>query len=271
MHSVQNPVSSPVSNNGSRSRSVATSSPQNVRSQVGERNEELSIWIRLGLPISLALVAAVLNAAAVRSQIQPIYAYAVANDIPAGTRLRAEHLTGVELAGNMDRSFLALPNDILVKTNEHGQLSLEQSLEQQPRVLSKPMGKGELLSLVCLGGLDLSELRSNDQGSEQMVDLPREKIMGNGSGLLPGKLVYFLVKRRHSQDEASREIGPFRVGLREIDSKTSGAASGDSGKSDLPIVYRVDKHGEPTPHSRELLDAIQNGSSLTIIHKSNKR
>lgn len=270
MHSLHNPVSPPISPNGSRPRMSKQALPQGVRSQIGDTSEELSVWIRLGLPIILALVAALLNASAVRSQIQPIYAYSFVSDLPAGTRLRAEHLSKVELAGNLDRSFLALPKDLLVQSNEHGQLTLEQSLEQQPRILSKPMGKGELVSLASLGGSDLSELKSNDQMSEQMVDVPSALIMGDGSGLLPGKKVYFLVKRRHSQDETSREIGPFRVGLRELESRTSVESSNQSLKSDLPIVYVVDKQGTPTPHSKELLDAVQNEWKLTIIHKSNK-
>jgi hypothetical protein len=262
MQGLHSSVSPTAPSNGVRSRLSPSASPIGLK-MGNDRQEELSIWIRLGIPLSLALVAAVLNAVAVRSQIQPTYAFAFASDLPAGTRLRAEHLTQVELAGGMDRGFLVLPNNLLIQTNDHGQLSLEHSLEQQPRFLTKPMGKGELLSVACLGGSEDLRPRTN----EGLVMAQRSQISGDGSGLMPGQIVHFLVTRQKSHGEPSRVIGPFRIGLQELDSRNGSNVSDDPRRSVVPIVFLFN-NDVPTPMSQELLDAINQNLKLTVIHKS---
>ncbi len=254
------PVASPLTNH-SRPTSAA------ARSVATTQSAELSLWVRVGLPACLAVLAAALNVAAVRSQIRPSLAYVLAVDIPAGTQLKPEHLTTVELAGNLDRAFLVAPSELMTEVSEHGRLTLEESLHRNPRVLSKPMGKGELLTRSSLGGLALSELRSG----ERMIPVLRSMITGSHTDLTPEQPIYFMVKRQAYSNNADAgiqsEIGPFRILLRESVERLES----ESRDATLPLVYAVNDDGQPTASSQALLDALRNDHKLLLVLKPSHR
>ncbi len=258
------PVASTLTNHAKPSN-VQTNLP--ARPLISAHGTELSIWVRMGIPACLALLAAALNVAAVRSQIRPCLAYALAVDIPAGTQLKPEHLKTVEVAGNLDLAFLVAPSELMTEVSEHGRLTLEESLHRNPRVLSKAMGKGELLTRSSLGGLALSELRNG----ERMVPVVRSMITGSHTDLTPEQPIYFIVKRQahqHTDQSVSHaEIGPFRILLREnAEHRVS-----ESRDATLPLVYAVNDQGQPTASSQSLLDALRNDHKLILVLKPNHR
>lgn len=220
----------------------------------------LSVWVRLGLPIVLGILAASFNAAAVRSQIQPTRVYALQTDLPAGTRLTADHLSEVTLAGNLNRDGFLTPDDLVVKASEMGALSLEESLQRRPRILSKFMGRGELLSQASLGGLELMNLAEN----EEMVGIPIAQITGSVADLQPGQLLHFRIASRFGEATTGQDVGPFRIGYREQKNEPQpGARPGL-----LPVVYLVGADGKPTATSERLLQAIEREARLILVFKA---
>lgn len=212
-------------------------------------------WIRIGIPIGCAALAAILNFAAVKRQIQPVKAYAVSEDLPMGTLLQASHLKLVDLAGSFDRSGVFLENDLLLREGGDGRLlSLQASLEREPRVLSRDSYQGEILVRSSLGGME------GARKGEGLMEVPRSMIESSDNFLVPGKKVYFSMGEKGKPGR--RLIGPFRIAQKDIQFKDED--KGSRRDEMIPIAYALTAEGISSPSMVALEEAITNQSSFTL-------
>lgn len=227
---------------------------------------EIPFALRLGLPIALACLAAGLNVAAVRRQIVPTRVYAFAQSVNPGARLQAQHLQLVDVAGTVSTDVLVTPSDILLARDGGTELmSLEESLRESPRFVSRRMVAGELVSRASLGGRESIQPNNN----EELIQVPRSLILGGGEELQPGQIVYFLAKKRRSSESSAFDMGPFRVALTEQD---SGQRQSRDRQESIALIYRLDDSGLPTPAGSQLREAALSGEySLTVIEKGSVR
>lgn len=215
----------------------------------------MPVWIRLGIPVGCALLAAMLNFAAVKRQIQPVKAYAISEDLPMGTLLQASHLRLIELAGNFERSGVFLENDLLLRDGGDGRLlSLQSSLEREPRVLSRDSYQGEILVRSSLGGVE------GARRGEGLLEVPRSMIENSDSFLMPGKMIFFSMGEKGKPGR--NLIGPFRIAMRDIHFKE---AEKQNRRDEMVLIaYPLTKDGVSTPSAAALEDAITNKLAFTL-------
>lgn len=213
------------------------------------------VWIRLGIPLGCACLAAVLNFAAVKRQIRPVKAYAISEDLPMGTLLRASHLTLIDLAGNFDRSRVFLENDLLIRDGGDGRLlSLQASLEREPRVLTRESYRGEILVQSTVGGIE------GARKGEGLMEVPRSMIESSDNFLTPGKTIYFSLGERGKPGR--KLIGPFRIALKDIHFKEEEKVNHRDEM--ILIAYRLTDKGMSSPSAAALEDAITNKLEFTL-------
>ncbi len=225
---------------------------------------ESSLFLRIGLPVSFALLAGMLNLSAVRRQITPTIAYEVTADVLPGNRLSMSQIREVEVAGNLNRDVLLTPESLRGGIKASGESrDLKARLEENPQFFSKALSKGELLTKSALGGME-----SVQPGSGEELVVVHRKII-NGAELYPGQVVHFLAKKQgYSRDESEpQEIGPFRVALEPLDSEDNKSKL----KSDhVRLIFRLDASGNVPADAKILREASFTDSryELTVIIKS---
>ena len=239
-----------------------SSSADNTKHTIGSQATETTtpIWIRVGIPVGCALLAAILNFAAVKRQIQPVKAYAFRSHLPMGTRLQASHLTVIDLAGSFDRSGVILENDLLVQDSEQGRpLSLAVSLQRRPKIVSRAVSQGEVVVQSSLGGIE------GPRENEMVMEVPRAMIRASDEFLTPGKEIYFRVqgKRRLQESAMVTMIGPFRIAIRDLPEDPRDAKSQrDKG---VQLAYGLTKSNEPSAAALLLQEAIADPSSFALF------
>lgn len=236
-----------------RSNAAKSASPENA-----------PIWLRVGLPVTLALLAASLNVAAVNRKLQPTAVLAVTQDLPLGTRLRPEHLEYVQVAGNCDVSRFVSEDNLRRSVGlESHQQSIADILAARPRILSHGMLSGELLTHSSLGGVE------RPRKDEELLHVPCSIIQGSGGDLVPGQIIYLLAHHKISHDAIAEttEIGPFRVSFRDLSEESTKPRRDRDGT--LPLVYRLTSSGKPCRSARILRSAVLNTNdySLAIIER----
>lgn len=217
------------------------------------------VWIRLGVPAACAVMAAVFNFAAIKRQTQPIRAYTLSHDLTMGTRLEADHLQLVDLAGSFDRSAVVLEEDLLVREGSDGKaLPLSTSLERRPRILVRHSRKGEILIKSSLGGIE------SPRPNEETVEVRRSMLNASDDLLTPGRIVNFLVQNQARGQELGKPqlIGPFRVAWEDYEITQSERQS--RREEWVRLAYRLDKDGKATPSAQILRQAIINPASYSL-------
>ncbi len=229
---------------------------------------EIPTWIRIGLPLCLAFIAAALNTLAVKRQITPFQVYALNTSLPIGTRVTSNHLQLIELSGAIDQNVLFTPADLIAYQQiTQTPVNLESYLTSVPKILSRSMERGEILTHASFGGRATAQPDSH----EEILQVPRNMIRGGGKSLKPGQYVFFLLKQRaltsddHNQEPI--EIGPFRIALQE---QTADESTSRGPSEELAVVYLLDAQGKPSPHAQLLQKAVMNdqGSTLAILEKA---
>lgn len=217
-------------------------------------------WVRLGIPVGCAILAALLNFAAVRRQIKPVRAYAVNAALPMGTRLQASNVDLIDLAGEFDRSAVVLEKDLLVQEGESGRLlDLQESLNRKPRILCRNSQKGEILVKSALGGME------GPRENEMTVEVPRAMIKASDEFIMPGKIIHFRVIERGLSGEAegTNVIGPFRIAFDDtLFEEGQGKKRSDSTVS---IAYGLTPDGQLTQDAFALQGAIADPSSFALF------
>lgn len=224
-------------------------------------NASLPVWVRIGLPAVLALLAGILNTNTIRQQLNPIQAYALTVGVAPGIQLRADHLELVSVGGNLDRSSLITQTDLLatLEIESESTETVKAALIKTPLIFSKPIGKGELLTVSCLGGTE------NVRVGEERIFVPFTNIEGDRSALLPGQWVYFRTPVSNSEKHYAK-IGPFRIpfaAFQEFD---------DIDDAYLPLDFSVGPNGDYS-ESTELLIAAADSrqrAKLSIVEEASQ-
>lgn len=225
-------------------------------------------WIRLGLPAGCAILAAMLNYAAIKRQTEPIKAYALTGELPLGTLLQESHLTLVDLSGTFDRSSVVMENDLLVREGENGPLlSLASSLIRQPRILNHDARRGEILVHSSLGGIE----GPRDE-KERVIQVPREMIRATDDFLTPGKVIHFLVIKnsRSEGEENEKTIGPFRICFESPAPAEGNAARRRERDKVVHLAYGLDRDLRPSADAVALRQAIADSRSHTLFAEESR-
>ncbi|WP_442508559.1 hypothetical protein SH528x_000082 [Novipirellula sp. SH528] len=223
----------------------------------------LPVWMRIGVPATLAVLAYILNDITIRKQLNPMEVLTLSVDASPGMRLNADDLQLDTVGGTLDHTRLLTMQKLLAALKIDDPESIKEALEKTPLIISRPIAGGELLTDSCLGGIEQLEY------GHQRVNVPISNIIGDCSNLSPGQLVYFnaFLKRSNLESNDITEIGPFRIPFgtrKEVQ---------DEKYALLPLVYRVGPNEEKSTDVQMLLAAAysEHGVKLALVEKSTKK
>lgn len=216
----------------------------------------LSIWVRIGLPAALAIMAGWMNATTIRQRLNPTEAFALAVEVVPGMRLQPEHFQAVQVGGSLDRSTLVSRLEL---ETDNGRLaaglSMAAALQQAPKMFTRFMRKGELLTDGSLSG------REALAADERLIQVPFSKVRGNCSELQPGQVIYLDAIHGSTNGDKLRveSIGPFRVALTERKEQVK-----SNEPEYLGLVSKVGPQGQLSSHAELLRTAVYSESSIRL-------
>lgn len=208
-------------------------------------------WLKFGIPIAFGLLAASLNSLSVQRQITPVTTFAFAKNLPAGTLLKPTDLVAVQVGGSFDRSQLVRETDLRQKSNS-GELysNLTLGLTQSPRILSRSVRKGELVTRGSFGG----SFAVSDANSIGEIWVSRKSLQGNGRNLVQGQRIRITAfPHQKFADAKSESLGPFIVA--PFDPGFDPDANFESAE-EIKLLYPIGR-SEQTTSSNELREELQ--------------
>ncbi len=233
----------------------------------------MSLWIKLGLPIGLGLVASFMNMVATTSKLAKYVAVRINQEVEFGVPLREEMLERAEISGdlfNLPKSFVAWKDRASIyghpapRRFETGDLVMWRDAEPQNNIL--PTNAGELPMSVSLGGVTV---------------VPEFISVGEQVSFFVGKQ-----PSRGTRDPAdwdsrdhlapaarsiAHQIGPFRV--LAVGNRTTKLGQGQTrNERILTIAARIAAGGVLDEKSDRLLAALKGFDEMevmgVILHKT---
>lgn len=212
---------------------------------IGEQNpsaqSNVDTWLKISIPIVLALLAAVMNASAIHRQMQTQPYLAFKENLPIGHVVSESDFISIELGGQTANLTVTATNNP-DKSHWVG------------RILGRNSYQGELVREEHFGGVELGT------NAEETLLLSEQQIGSSEASLLrPGQWVYFTCYPKGSTTAAETHIGPFRVAAFDKARKTNNQGG-------VLLIYSANEKGRK--ERRRLVEILDNNDyrvSTTIM------
>ena len=222
---------------------TTTTTANHIGEQTPIAQTSVDTWLKISIPIALAILAAVMNASAVHRQMQTHPYLAFKENLPIGHLVSESDFVSIELGGQTANLTVA-PTNNLDKSRWVG------------RVLGRNSYQGELVREEHFGGVELGT------NAEETLLLAEHQIGSSEASLLrPGHWVYFTGYPNGSTTATEIPVGPVRVAAFDKARKANNQGG-------VLLIYSANEKGRK--ERRRLVEFLDNNDyrvSTTIVNQ----